>query len=45
MTIADLQFFFEMTNLIMYQREFNAYGEVYRWWERMLQVKEVNAIQ
>ncbi len=41
LTIADLQYYYEVTNLIVYERPFDEYENVKRWFGVVREVKEV----
>lgn len=40
-SIADLLYFFEMTNLILYEIPFDHFTHVFAWFNRVLEVPEV----
>jgi glutathione S-transferase len=44
LTIADLQYFFEMTNMIYYEKTFSDYQLTTSWYNRVAEVDEVKAI-
>jgi len=44
LTIADLQFFHEVTNMLVYEMPFSQYENVTAWYNRILMVEEVKAI-
>lgn len=44
-TIADLQLFFEATDLYLLKRNLDSYPNVKKWYDRVAEVKEVKAIQ
>ena len=43
-TIADLQLFFELTDLIVAKIPFDTYLEISKWYGKMLAIPEVGAI-
>jgi glutathione S-transferase len=43
-TIADLQYFFEITNLIVYGKDFAKFALVNQWFTRMLEIEEVKTL-
>lgn len=44
LTIADLQYFFELTNMIYYEKPFSDYQLTTGWYNRVAEVDEVKAI-
>lgn len=44
LTIADLQYFFEITNYTVYERSFSHFKLISQWFARMLEVPEVKEI-
>ena len=45
LTIADLQYYFELTNMILYEKSFSQYTLISTWYHRVAEVPEVKAIQ
>lgn len=44
-TIADLQLFFEFTNMSMYKQTWEKYPEITKWYNKMLEIPEIKEIQ
>jgi glutathione S-transferase len=43
-SIADLQYFFELTNMIVYEKSFSQYKLITSWYNRVAEVPEVRAL-
>ena len=45
LTIADLQIFYELTDLISMQLNWDSYPKISAWYDRIDKVKEVEAVE